>query len=139
MDERCTDVEPLLSAWLDGELDEQETDQVTAHLAGCEACAGELDGLSVVAAMLGNLPVRRAAADLAAGARARADGGPQAGRRAQVLAVATGLLVGAAFALGAGDGQERALPAPLDAFVTQHPGDAARGQATTPIFLELKP
>lgn len=41
----CTRLEPLLSAFVDGELDAQASWQVKAHLAECEHCAAELETL----------------------------------------------------------------------------------------------
>lgn len=47
--------EPLLSAWLDGELGEAEAARVGAHLEGCADCACEVAGLREVRAHLRNL------------------------------------------------------------------------------------
>ena len=55
MAERCA-FEPLLSAWLDGELGETEAGRVSAHLEGCADCACEVAGLREVRAHLRSLP-----------------------------------------------------------------------------------
>lgn len=130
MGERCAAVEPLLSAWWDGQLDEREAGRVTGHLAGCQPCASALDELSEVACLLGNLPARRAPEPLSVKA-VEASGEPvwPAVRRVQALAVATGLVVGAAFALGSA-AEDRDVPAPLDAFTTDQFGQGVPGQAT---------
>jgi hypothetical protein len=47
----------LLSAWLDGEVDEASAAGVAAHVAACEACAAELDALRSARAALRSLPV----------------------------------------------------------------------------------
>lgn len=44
----CETVVPLLSPFLDGELDPREEDSVRAHLAGCGRCAGRLESLRAV-------------------------------------------------------------------------------------------
>ncbi len=47
----------LLSAFLDGEIDHSERAAVTEHLAVCEACRWELDGLAHARAALRALPM----------------------------------------------------------------------------------
>jgi hypothetical protein len=42
----------LLSPYLDGELSAAAAEQVRAHVAGCPACAAELDGLRAVGRLL---------------------------------------------------------------------------------------
>ena len=49
MNERCTQVEPLLSAHLDDELDASQTQIVEAHLLECESCLAELRELGETA------------------------------------------------------------------------------------------
>lgn len=139
MAEACRAVEPLLSAWLDGELGGRDAQLVAAHLAACDSCTEMLDDLGSVASVLGNLPVRRAPEDLAAPPPEPAGPPASTARRVRALAVATGLLVGAAFALGGGDGGERPVPAPLDALVTDGSGETPRGQTGAPVILETVP
>lgn len=47
----------LLSAFLDGELDHRERNQVTEHLGTCSSCAEELNGLHFARAAVRSLPV----------------------------------------------------------------------------------
>lgn len=136
MADSCAGVEPLLSALLDGELDDAEVGRVTAHLEGCEDCGQVLTGLAEVARVLGNAPPRRAPASLVGTRLPAGDAALRPlVRRAQALAVATGLLVGVVFALGGAEPEERHVPKPLDVFVADHFGQVMRGQVTTPILL----
>jgi anti-sigma factor RsiW len=48
------DIEEL-SAFLAGDLDDRDHDAVAAHVADCDACAGELDGLRATLAALASL------------------------------------------------------------------------------------
>ncbi len=72
MAERCA-FEPLLSAWLDGELAEAEVVRVSAHLEGCADCASEVAGLREVRAHLRSLPRHDDEVASDALARTRAD------------------------------------------------------------------
>jgi anti-sigma factor RsiW len=138
MAEPCAVVEPLLSAWLDGELEAGEVRLVTEHLAGCDGCARELRDLSDVSGLLRNSPVRQAPLEVM-GARGGALDEPL--RRARALAVATGLLFGAAFALGAGESEQRHVPAPMDVFVADQFGQFGQTYPgeMTPVFLDTRP
>jgi anti-sigma factor RsiW len=62
-----------LSAYLDGELTAQETEEVRAHLADCATCRTELAQLRSVKVLLGRLPERSAPQDLWAALRAQVD------------------------------------------------------------------
>ena len=42
---QCEDVKPLLSGYIDGELDEKDRDAVEKHLAACDACRTEYEKL----------------------------------------------------------------------------------------------
>jgi len=44
----CERFKPMLTGYLDGELDPAERAQVEQHLAGCEACARELEELTAL-------------------------------------------------------------------------------------------
>ncbi len=52
----CREVQPLLGAYLDGELDLVRSLEVEAHVEGCEACARELRCLEDVSAAVANAP-----------------------------------------------------------------------------------
>lgn len=53
---RCDHVEPLLSAYADGELPQTLADKVADHLAGCPACAAEWRSLASLVEALQALP-----------------------------------------------------------------------------------
>jgi len=42
---QCDDVKPLLSGYIDGELDEKDRDAVEKHLAACDGCRTEYEKL----------------------------------------------------------------------------------------------
>ena len=46
----------LLSAYIDGEVTPSEAARVDEHLAGCEECVSELDGLRATSGLLRSLP-----------------------------------------------------------------------------------
>jgi hypothetical protein len=52
----CEHIRPLLSAYLDGELDAGEQAQVAAHLAHCQACARTLDEWRALGQEIRTLP-----------------------------------------------------------------------------------
>ncbi|MCM2289600.1 MAG: zf-HC2 domain-containing protein [Sulfuritalea sp.] len=56
---------PELSAYLDGELDADETRSVTAHLAACAACSARLTKLQALSAGFRKLPDETLGFDLA--------------------------------------------------------------------------
>lgn len=138
MAERCDTIEPLLSAWLDGELDARASERVTQHLAGCGACARELAEVAAVRDLTRNLPVRRARADLVAHTPVRSLAQSQPGtRRVRTLAVAAGVLAGVALALGSGtEPQPPEVPAPFDVFLADHLPYTFASPAPTPVLLE---
>jgi len=61
---KCADIEPLLDAYLDGELSALEKADVDAHLSVCERCAAELASIARVVASLKTLPHLEPARDL---------------------------------------------------------------------------
>jgi len=63
----------LLSAFLDGELSEQERAQVTEHLTACPSCVDELDGLHFARAAVRSLPL----VELPSGLRSAAEQSPE--------------------------------------------------------------
>ncbi|MEX0659198.1 MAG: zf-HC2 domain-containing protein [Egibacteraceae bacterium] len=148
MRDRCEDVEPLCSAWLDDTLDQSDRAGVDAHLQRCAACRDEVDSLRRVRDLLGNLPVRRLPSDLSLLPAPPGPGGRGAprvpvtawsgGQRAVAgVAVALGLVGGAAFALG---GQPapgaRVVSVPVDRYVSDHLVHTVGDPTATPVFLD---
>lgn len=150
MRDRCADVEPLCSAWVDGALNQADRERVERHLRGCEACRDEVDGLRQVRELLRNLPVRRLPADVPVLAVPSAEPSHTAARPAPAwsggqrvaagVAVAVGLLSGAAFALG---GQpppdERVVKVPVDLYVADHLVHTVGGPLSTPVVVDSRP
>ncbi|MFQ5767934.1 MAG: anti-sigma factor family protein, partial [Acidobacteriota bacterium] len=52
-----TQLEELVSAWLDGECDEKEADQVRAHLENCSSCRADLESYREMGTTLKHLAV----------------------------------------------------------------------------------
>jgi anti-sigma factor RsiW len=129
---RCSALRPLLSAALDGELPAAEAATVRRHLARCGACAHEHRGLATVRSLLRNLPERALPEVVPAAAAARA--GSRRRRLAAAgatVAVVTGLLGGAAFALGGQPAPPtRTVHVPMDAFVADHLVHGVNGPST---------
>jgi anti-sigma factor RsiW len=81
-------VEPLLSAYLDGELEPERQQQVAVHLATCAICAEELAHLQAGDAALASLHPTPQAPDLRPQLRRRL-------RRQGARTITTGGLIGA--------------------------------------------
>jgi len=64
---QCSNVDNLLSAYLDGELSDQDRAAVEAHVRDCPSCASLLRSLKAASAMVSSLPRRTAPPDFAAG------------------------------------------------------------------------
>jgi anti-sigma factor RsiW len=138
----CARVEPLLSAWIDGELPRREAEQVAVHVDRCPACADEAQRLGAVRSLVRSLPVRR----LPDGTRARLDR-EVAGRptsRPVTLAGATaavlvGLLGGAVFALGGQPPSDvRTVSVPIDVYVADHLVHSVHGPIGAPVIVGLR-
>lgn len=150
MSSRCEDTEPLWSAWVDGALDKSEHRRVGAHLRRCPACVDEVEALRQVRGLLRNLPVRRLPSDVDVRPQERvhdvhttatATHAWSGGQRAAAgLAVAVGLVGGAAFALG---GQplpdQRVVNVPVDLFVADHLVHTVGGPLSTPMVVDGRP
>ncbi len=76
----CEPIRELISAHLDGELDEAERRLVDEHLAGCTACAAEREGLRRTVGLVKGLPREAAPAALAERIRAALPPAPEAPR-----------------------------------------------------------
>lgn len=147
MSEDCAAVEPLHSAFIDGELDTAEQVRVETHLGRCERCRHLVDSLRATRAVLRNLPPRRLPEQVVepahpVGQERRAGPsiphrGPARARVATATAVALGLLGGAAYALG---GQSpvggRVVPVPLEMFVADHLVHTVGGPVSTPVVVD---
>lgn len=62
----CPKVQPLLSEFLDGDLDAERTDAVERHLGHCPACAAEWHSLRATVRLVGHLGRRECPVDLRA-------------------------------------------------------------------------
>jgi anti-sigma factor RsiW len=113
-----------LSAFLDDELDDDRATTVARHVAGCDRCLGEFEGLRVTRAALRGLP-RLQAPVLAVGA---GQGRRRPSRRARLATVACAvpvLLAGAAYAVG-GERSGEVVP-PVERFIVEHVARAGGG------------
>lgn len=149
MTEDCSQVAPLLSAWLDGELDAPSADQVHRHVGGCALCAADLESLAATRSLLRSLPVRRLAEPVGAAAlRAAREPEPRPRPRPRAVlyralagaAVATSMVAGIAFGLGASaPPPDRTVEVPVDVFVVDHLVYGTNGPVATPVVLERSP
>jgi len=62
----CQEIRPQLVALLDDQLDPARSQPVQAHLAACEACRAELDGLRRALQVVDGLPATEPSPDLPA-------------------------------------------------------------------------
>ncbi|CAN5899213.1 hypothetical protein BH23ACT8_BH23ACT8_06000 [soil metagenome] len=155
----CHDVEPVLSAYLDGELD-TTAPKVRRHLDGCARCRDELDRLAAVRSLVRSMPVRRLPptlrADLPLYTSYRADHprtsrkvspydagleqvGVRAARALAALAVAAGLVGGAAFGLGGRPASDAVVQVPMDAFVADHVVHTVDAPVGIPVLADAQP
>lgn len=79
---------PELAAWVDGELSESRSRELTDHVEGCSRCRDEVRSLERLSAVLGDLPERarppedaRVEVEAAVGAREETDDGEDRGWR----------------------------------------------------------
>lgn len=155
MTDACSDHEPRLSAYLDGELADGEAVEVTQHLRTCPVCDGALERLAAVRSLMRSLPVRRLppaavrgladATRASRGVRGVGETAParpstRTARFAAAGAIGIGLLAGTAFALG---GQPaagtRTVAVPLDVFVADHMAHTVDGPVALPVLADAKP
>lgn len=60
----CAELVELVSAYLDGELDEDTRERFERHLADCDGCERYLDQFRTVISAVGALPPQRLAPDV---------------------------------------------------------------------------
>lgn len=146
MNKRCEVLEPLHSAWVDGELRGRERARMGAHLQECSRCRASIAELRVTRAMLRSLPARNLVVNIdAASPTGRDRRWPDGGTVRRVLArtmVAAVLLVGslgaAAFAAGSTQPVDRQVAVPVDVFVADHLVRAIGGPVSTPALLNTQ-
>jgi anti-sigma factor RsiW len=140
MADRCQDVEPLLSGWLDGELPAATHRRVEDHVAGCDRCRADGDSLRAVRSLVRSMPVRRlppAAQPTAPAGAARADG--RVVRAGMALVVAVGLLGGGAFALGGEAEDVPVVTVPMDLYVADHVVQTVQAPLHIPALVGTQP
>lgn len=143
MADRCSQLEPLLSAWVDGELRAGERARMASHLQRCARCRATLHELRVTQSMLRSLPTHRLPVDVRLG-----DGAPTSRRHGTVrrvaarstaaMAAVTMLLGIAAFAAG-GEPTQQSTPVPVDIYVADHLVRAVGGPVSTPALPSSTP
>ena len=148
MSRRCDELEPLHSAWVDGELRAGERATLAAHLQRCARCRAAITELRVTSTMLRSLPVRALPADVLQGITSGAPDRRRvsaAGVRKVLVRSAAAVVVGvaslgaAAFAAGSAVPQERQVAVPVDVYVADHLVRAVGGPVSTPALLDAKP
>lgn len=129
--------EERLSAFLDDELSEGESLEVTHHVAGCPSCLEELEAIREARGALRNLPDVQPPEDLYRNVLAQPT---STGRRRSTVArvvaaaAASALLLGiAAFAAGTDD--PGTVSPPVDVFVVDHVARMEGGPVLTPVDL----
>lgn len=141
MSRRCDALEPLHSAWVDGELRGRERDELASHLQRCARCRTAITELRVTQTMLRSLPARNLVVDITADGLA--DGPPErTGSWRRALARSTAAVVfliaslgAAAFVAGSPTELGRAS-VPVDVYVADHLVRAVGGPVSTPALLE---
>lgn len=152
MSSACADVEPLYSAWVDGSLDADERERVSAHLQGCGACADDVESLARARALLRSLPMRRLPSGVptvpptapSVVRRHRSLSPRGLGRRSRHrlttgLALVLAMIGGAAFALGGQPAPEdRMVTVPVDLFVADHLVHTVGQPVFTPVVVDAR-
>ena len=148
MSKRCDELEPLLSAWVDGELRAGERARMAAHLQRCARCRTAITELRVTSSMLRSLPLRSLPAGVIDGVTpGKADRRQITGagvrrvlvRSTAAMVLATATLGAAAFAVGSSPADERQVAVPVDVFVADHLVRAVGGPVSTPALLKARP
>ena len=148
MNKRCDELEPLHSAWVDGELRTGERARLAAHLQRCARCRTAIIELRITSSMLRSLPLRTLPAGVAEGVTpGKADRRQVTGagvrrvlvRSTAAMVLATATLGAAAFAVGSSPVDERQVAVPVDVFVADHLVRAVGGPVSTPALLKARP
>ena len=143
MSRRCDALEPLHSAWVDGELRGRERSRLAAHLQRCGRCRAAISELRVTSTMLRSLPTRNLVVDVTtptSGPRPRSVSHGSwrralARSTAAMALVVAGLGV-AAFAAGSPVPEGERASVPVDVYVADHLVRAVGGPVSTPALLE---
>lgn len=123
-----------LSALLDDELSEDDALEVTRHLARCDRCLAELEGIRGARAALRGLPGVDPPAELfRAAERAAARAGRQYRRLRRGLVAAAVLAAAATAVVLPGTTDGGSVVPPVDAFVVQHVTRAGTGPLLVPV------
>lgn len=143
MNERCEALEPLHSAWVDGELGARERARLGAHLQRCGRCRSEIHALRVTQTMLRSIPQRDLVIDVTGTQplphrRRGVDVGAFVARSGVVVVLLVLVLSAAAFVAGSSGAPEaRQVAVPVDVFVADHLVRAVGGPVSTPALLEV--
>lgn len=143
MRSRCDELEPLLSAWVDGELRAGERARMATHVQRCPRCRATLHELRVTQAMLRSLPTHRLPVAVLTPDGRKVGGGrsvvTRVVARSSAAMVAVVMLVGvAAFAAG-GEETPQSTPVPVDVYVADHLVRAVGGPVSTPALPHSSP
>lgn len=148
MSRRCDELEPLHSAWVDGELRTGERARLATHLQRCARCRAAIAELRVTSTMLRSLPVRQLPAEVLDGItpgapdrrRVTAAGARRVlARSAAAIVVGVASLGAAAFAAGSAEPEQRQVAVPVDVYVADHLVRAVGGPVSTPALLDAEP
>lgn len=121
---KCVEVEPLLDAFHDGEIDEADKQSVERHLADCQPCQAKLAEIARLVSSLRNLPQLKLERDIADSIPALIESRKRS--RDNVLRPAAWLSVGVAAAAAVFLFVFR-LPAPQTTVADQGTDAASRG------------
>lgn len=129
-----------LSAFLDDELDDDESLEVARHVGDCSRCLAELDDIRAARAALRRLPnVDPPAAlfdDVMVAASGAASRWPVGARLLAAGIAGSALLGGAAFAVGGDDPSATVVP-PVELFVVDHVVRVGGGPVMVPVDLDV--
>ena len=143
MRDSCAAVEPLHSAWVDGELRIVERARLASHLQRCARCRSSIHTLRITQSMVRSMPPRQlpdeAIPPALIPAPRRRRSAARVARRSTAAALATAMMLGiAAFAAG-GETPQRTVPVRVDVYVASHLGRTVGGAGWTPALLKAQP